>query len=394
MSEAVSEAVSAAAGRAVSDSLDFSFSDDQLALRALVDRILDDLVTPDRLREVERGDEWFDRQAWGALADAGLLAVGLREAAGGSGGDFLDLALVIESIGRHVAPVPVVASVLTGAWPIAAFGDDTQRRRWVEPALAGAVVLGAALQEPGNDDPAHPVTNADLGVGTSGGAWRVNGVKYCVPVAHLAERLLVPARTGVGVGVFLVDPRDPSVTLVRSVATNGEPLHEVSLRDTPGEALGDPAAGTTIARSIVAHATVAACLQQVGVSEQALHLTARHVTTREQFGQVLASFQAVSQRAADAYIDTEAIRLTAWQAIWRLSEGLPATAEVAVAKFWAAEGGQRVVHAAQHLHGGMGVDKDYPLHRYFLLAKKLELTLGGATPQLLKLGAILATEPV
>ena len=123
-------------------------------------------------------------------------------------------------------------------------------------------------------------------------------------------------------------------------------------------------------------------------------MTAEYTKTREQFDRPIATFQAVGQRAADAYIDTEAIRLTAWQAIWRLSEGLPATAEVAVAKFWAAEGGQRVVHAAQHLHGGMGVDRDYPLHRYFLWAKQLELTLGGATPQLLKLGAILAAEPV
>jgi 3-oxocholest-4-en-26-oyl-CoA dehydrogenase beta subunit len=102
----------------------------------------------------------------------------------------------------------------------------------------------------------------------------------------------------------------------------------------------------------------------------------------------------VSQRAADAYIDAQAVRLTAWQAAWRLDDGLPASGEVAVAKFWAAEGGQRVVHAAQHLPGGIGVDRDYPLHRYFLWAKHLELTLGGATAQLLRLGSLLASDAV
>jgi alkylation response protein AidB-like acyl-CoA dehydrogenase len=132
----------------------------------------------------------------------------------------------------------------------------------------------------------------------------------------------------------------------------------------------------------------------VGVCEEALRLTAEYTKTREQFGRVIASFQAVGQRAAEAYIDTEAIRLTAIQAAWRLASGLPAAEEVAVAKFWAADGGQRVVHAAQHLHGGMGVDRDYPLHRYFLWAKQLELTLGGATTQLRHLGALLASEPV
>jgi alkylation response protein AidB-like acyl-CoA dehydrogenase len=123
-------------------------------------------------------------------------------------------------------------------------------------------------------------------------------------------------------------------------------------------------------------------------------MTAEYAKTREQFDRPIASFQAVGQRAADAYIDAEAIRLTAWQAAWRVDAGLPATAEVAVAKFWAADGGQRVVHAAQHLHGGIGVDRDYPLHRYFLWAKHLELMLGGGTSQLRTLGGLLAAEPV
>ena len=124
----------------------------------------------------------------------------------------------------------------------------------------------------------------------------------------------------------------------------------------------------------------------VGVCEAALRITAEYTKTREQFERPIATFQAVGQRAADAYIDTEAVRLTALQAAWRITADLPADAEVAIAKFWAADGGQRVVHAAQHLHGGMGVDRDYPVHRYFLWAKHLELTLGGATQQLLALG--------
>ena len=128
--------------------------------------------------------------------------------------------------------------------------------------------------------------------------------------------------------------------------------------------------------------------------EEALAITARYVSEREQFGSKLGTFQAVAQRVADAYIDTEAIRLTALQAAWRLVEGLDAHDELMTAKFWAADGAQRVVHAAQHLHGGIGVDLDYPIHRYFRWAKVLELTLGGASPSLLRLGASLAAQPV
>jgi len=114
------------------------------------------------------------------------------------------------------------------------------------------------------------------------------------------------------------------------------------------------------------------------------------VKERKQFGRPLATFQAVGQRAADAYIDTLGVRLTAWQAVWRLAAGLPATDEVIIAKYWASEGGQRVVHAAQHLHGGIGMDRDYPLHRYFLLGKQIDLGLGGAAPQLAELGRRIA----
>jgi 3-oxocholest-4-en-26-oyl-CoA dehydrogenase beta subunit len=141
------------------------------------------------------------------------------------------------------------------------------------------------------------------------------------------------------------------------------------------------------------HAIAALCVAEAGVSAAALALTGEYAKTREQFGKPIATFQAVGQRAADAYVDVEAIRLTAWQAAWRLSAGLPATAELATAKFWAAEGGQRVVHAAAHLHGGVGVDRDYPLHRYFLLTEQIELTLGGARQSLARLGELLAADP-
>ena len=130
----------------------------------------------------------------------------------------------------------------------------------------------------------------------------------------------------------------------------------------------------------------------LGACEAALELTSEYIKTRKQFDQPIAMFQAVAHRAADAYIDTEAIRLTSWQAAWRISAGLDAAVQVAVAKFWCAAGAKRVVHAATHLHGGVGVDTEYPLHRYFLYARHLELALGGATPQLAKLGKLLAAQ--
>ena len=157
-------------------------------------------------------------------------------------------------------------------------------------------------------------------------------------------------------------------------------------------ALGDPAKGAPMLEWITERATTALACVALGVCEQALALTAEYTKNRKQFDQPIAMFQAVGQRLADAYVDVEAIRLTTWQAAWRLSAGMPAASQVAIAKFWAGAGGQRVVHTAQHLHGGVGVDRDYPLHRYFLYAKHLELALGGTTTQLRRLGRLIVAE--
>jgi len=372
--------------------MDFSFSEEQQDLQNLAKQILEGELTNERLKEIDASADHFDRDLWSKLADAGLLGVTVPEANGGLGYGFLEAALVLEQVGRTVAPVPYLATVVLGALPVAQFGSDAQRQRLLPGVAAGDTVLTAALVEFGAD-PLVPTTTARR----DGDAWVLDGQKDCVSAGMVADHVIVPASTADGgVVLAILDMAVPGVTRERQDTTNFDPEARLVLdgvRVTDADVLGTPAEGAANLAWIVERATAAQCAVAIGVCEEALRMTAEYTKTREQFDRPIATFQAVGQRAADAYIDTEAIRLTAWQAIWRLSEGLPATAEVAVAKFWAAEGGQRVVHAAQHLHGGMGVDKDYPLHRYFLLAKKLELTLGGATPQLLKLGAILAAQP-
>ncbi|MFM8303858.1 MAG: acyl-CoA dehydrogenase family protein [Actinomycetota bacterium] len=372
--------------------MDFAFDEPQQELQGLAKQILEGEVSIERLKEIDAGTEHFDRDLWSQLAAAGLLGVAVPEAHGGLGYGFLEAALVLEQVGRTVAPVPYLAAVVLGSLPIARFGTDAQQRAYLPRLAAGESLVTAALVEFGAD-PGAPRTTATR----SGDGWVLDGVKDCVPAGLVAERILVPASTDDGIVLALVDAAAPGVRIERQDTTNFDPEARVTLAGVAvadADVLGTPAEGKGILSWILERATAAQCAVAIGVCEEALRMTAEYTKTREQFDRVIATFQAVGQRAADAYIDTEAIRLTTWQAVWRLSEGLPASAEVAVAKFWAAEGGQRVVHAAQHLHGGMGVDKDYPLHRYFLLAKKLELTLGGATPQLLKLGSILAAEPV
>ncbi|HEY8218094.1 MAG TPA: acyl-CoA dehydrogenase family protein [Acidimicrobiia bacterium] len=371
--------------------MDFSFSEEQQDLQGLATQILLGELSHERLKEIEGGDENFDRELWSKLAEAGVLGIALPEAQGGGGYGFLEVALVLEQIGRTVAPIPYYA-IAIAALPIARFGTDGQKSALLPGVADGTTIVSAALTEAGTDS-LHPVTTA----APDGDGWVLDGVKDCVPSGPLADRVLVPARTAEGgIVVAIVDPTAPGVTRERQDTTNHHPEARLSLegvRVGPGDVLGSADDGAEILQWTVERATAALCAIAIGICEEAVRMTAEYTKTREQFDRPIATFQAVGQRAADAYIDTEGVRLTAWQAIWRLSEDLPASTEVAVAKFWAADGGQRVVHAAQHLHGGMGVDRDYPLHRYFLWAKWLELSLGGATRQLLTIGRHLAAEP-
>jgi alkylation response protein AidB-like acyl-CoA dehydrogenase len=220
-------------------------------------------------------------------------------------------------------------------------------------------------------------------------------MKDCVPAAHLASAILVPARTGErDVGVFIVDPAAKGVGIERQVATNREIQGRLTLdgvRVGADAVLGDPAQGAAIVGWLVDRALLGLCALELGVVERALRITAQYASERKQFDRAIGSFQAVQMRAADAWIDVESIRLTTWQAAWRVDEGLPATDEIRVAKFWASEAGHRITYAAQHLHGGIGVDVDYPVHRYYLWARQIGLHLGSGAEQLAELGARLAS---
>jgi acyl-CoA dehydrogenase len=373
--------------------MDWTFTEEQDEIAGLARQILEGELTEERVRAVEAGDDRFDPALWGKLAEADLLGIALPEHLGGGGYGILEQCRVLVECGRTVAPVPVLASIVMGAMPLAEFGSDAQRSAWVPRALDGSAILTAALAEPLNHDPAAPTTTAER----AEGGWRLSGTKTCVPAGTLAALVLVPATTPNGVAVFLVDPRAEGVTVVpQRVADKGREaqidLAGVVVADDA--VLGSVERGEEIVRWIERRATVGLCAYVLGVCERAVEITAEYTKQRHQFEVPIASFQAVGQRAADAWIDVLGIRMTLWQAAWRLSAGLPCDTEVGVAKFWAADGSHRVVHAAVHLHGGMGVDTDYPIHRYFLAAKHAEFTLGSATDQLLAVGGILAAEPV
>lgn len=358
--------------------MELDFSEEQRALAALAREIFAGRVTQDRLKEIEAGGERTDAALWAELARANLLGVGIPDEHGGSGGGLVEGCVLLEEAGRAVAPVPLWPSVIA-VLALARFGTAEQRARILPGAATGEAIVTAALPPDGGE----PQVEA----APAGDGWRLEGAVPLVPAAGIATQILVPAGTAEGTALFVVEAGARGVATTPQRVTGGETRDEVTLDDAAAERLGDGDAPAWLLEC----ALVGLCALQVGTCEAALRLTAEYVGGREQFERPLGSFQAVQMRLADAYIDVEAMRWTTWQAAWRLDAGVEASEEVAIAKFWAADGGARVAAATQHLHGGMGVDVDYPLHRSTIRAKQIELTLGSAAHQLARLGEMLAT---
>lgn len=358
--------------------MDFTFNDEQLAVAGLAERVFEGEATVERIKESERSSDRFDRELWRHLAAAGLLGISLPEEVGGSGLGTVELGLVLERQGMHVASLPLLWSTLA-AMTLAEFAPEALGATLLPTVVTGETVLTCGLEHAGDVD----ATLTDIG-------WSLEGARLCVPWAHVASRVLISATSNNRSVLVLVDPSAEGVTSELADATDRQLLTHLTFDGTPCELVAGSEQGERPIRWVMERGLTGLCALQCGVAQAALAATADYTSNRTQFGRPLSTFQSVSARAADAFIDIAAMQATLWQAAWRLDAGLDASVEVAIAKWWASEAGDRVVHATQHLHGGIGADIDYPVHRYYLWGKQIANTLGGASEQLARIGAAVA----
>jgi len=294
---------------------------------------------------------------WKELALAGLLDVSQL--------GVLDVAALLTEIGRHATPdsLQALATLMTGALPVARWGSADLQRELLPAIAAGELILTAALREPSDPAPVLPAT-------TVTGA-TVSGTKIGVPYAAEAHRILVPAPSG----VVLVDPSADGVNLTRTPSSSGQPEYTLRLDQAPVESVLGPAG---CVQDLYRLAVAGACALTDGAVAGALALTRDYVASREQFGRPLATFQAVSQQIADVYIASRTLHLATLSACWQLSEGRDQGADLDVAGYWCAEQAPRAVRTCHHLHGGLGMDVTYPLHRFSSLVADLVRFVGGA----------------
>jgi alkylation response protein AidB-like acyl-CoA dehydrogenase len=334
---------------------------------------------------LDRAADQTETQAWRAIVDGGLLGLGLPEHCGGDGLGLGEVAVVLAEVGRRVLPVPLLATLALGALPLARNGTRQQQDAFLPRVVKDGLVLTAALHEPSDPLPAHPHTIARR----DGDLLVVTGVKVSVPYAERADRVLVPVTVPQdGTGLLIVDPRAPGASLTVVPSAGNEPHYRLALTDVrvpAGDLVGGGCDGSVLT-DLYRVATVAAALTADGLLSGALALTAGHVAGRHQFGRPLATLQAVAQQIADVYVTSRTLHLAAWSACWRLAEGLDPGADPAVAGYWVAEQLRPALATCHHLHGGLGLDQSYPLHRFSAAAADLARFVGGPERELELLG--------
>lgn len=360
--------------------MDFTLDDDLVALQELAREIFTDHATTDRVRQVETSQSRVDDDLWAALAGAGLTGLVVPEDLGGAGLGVGAVAVLLEEQGRSVAPVPLWSAAVAAL----ALCDAGDAHAGLLAGIAdGSVRVTVALEEYAPADPNAPAAVAR----PSGDGWRITGVKAVVPSPSSAAHVLVSAATDEGPALFLVEGTAPGVRWELMPVTSHDLAGELTLQDAPAQLVG----GRDATLAAVRAARVLLSALQVGVAEGALALAASYLAEREQFGRPLGSFQAVQHQLADCWIDIDAMRVTLWQAIADAEAGSETVdASALVASWWRTQAGLDIVHRIQHVHGGIGVDVDYPVHRYFLWGKQLASTLGGPAATLAELGDVLA----
>ena len=360
--------------------MDFSFSQIQAAIGDLADQIFSGEVTDESVVAAETSGA-FDDSLWTQLASSGLLGAGVGEDHGGIGGGSIGMCQALVHFGRSIAPVPLDVT-LPAAACLAHWGGPADLTTAV---VSGTSRISVATELPNGSSWLAPAAQAQ----STGDRWTVTGWFPNIVGLSQAQHVLVPARTTSGPATFLVELASSSAITEPVATTSNRPTGHLTLDAIAVERIGDDTTNQWVWERLA----LASSAVMLGVADAAVKRAASYVSERHQFGRPLSSFQSTAHRVVDASIDVRAVDNTLWKAAWHTDfddDPVERAAALHVARWWAAEAGQRAAHAVQHVHGGTGADTSYPIHRYFLWAKQLELSLGAPSHHLEALGDLLA----
>ncbi len=362
--------------------MDFALSEDQEMLRKTARKFLEKHWPREKLREVEEEERGYSPELWRKMAELGWMGLIFPEEYGGSGGSFLDLMVLLEEFGRKLVSSPFLSTVVCCGLPILAVGSRRQKQDFLSKIAKGELVATLALTEPTGS---YCPSGIEVRAFPKGNDYVISGTKLFVSDAHVADCLLCVTRTRdgqrkeEGITLFLVDTKSPGVncTLLKTLASDRQCEVVFDSVKVPKEnMLGEHNQGWEIIEQVMEHGAIAYCAMMVGGAQKVLEMSVDYAKQRIQFGRPIGSFQAIQHKCANMLVDIDASRFITYEAGWKLSQGLPATKEVAMAKCWTGEAYRRVCAEGHQIHGGVGFITDHDMQRYFRQAKMMDIAFG------------------
>jgi alkylation response protein AidB-like acyl-CoA dehydrogenase len=362
--------------------MNLALTEEQEMLRKTARDFLTEKCPKKFIKQMEQSEEGYSKELWREMAELGWMGLAFPEKYGGGDMTFLDLAILLEEMGRACLPGPFFSSVVLAGLTILELGSEEQKREYLPKLIRGEKIFTLALNEPGYHD--YDASSIRIEATPHDSQYVINGTKVFVPDAHIADYLLCVAKTKPqdGISIFLVDAKNPKVncTVLKTIAR--DKLCEVVFDHVPvpkSSILGRPNQGWSAVQKVIERAAVGKCCEMVGNLQRVLDMTVDYAKERKQFDRPIGSFQIIQHYCADMATDIDGARFTTYQAAWMLSQGLPCTREAAIAKSWTSQASERVVALAHQIHGAIGVTIEHDLHYYTRRAKAAASAFGDAS---------------
>jgi len=364
--------------------MDLGLSQEQNMLRMSARNFFEKECPMTLVRGMEEDERGYSPELWLKMVELGWMGVVIPEEHGGIGGNFLDLMVLLEEMGRVLLPGPFFSTVVLGALPILAAGTTTQKEEFLPKIANGEMILTLALTE---ISARHDAAGIEVRAAAEGDDYIITGTKLFVQNAHVSDYLVCATRTRdgaspeEGITLFLVDSKNPGIsrTILETIAADKQCEVIFDNVRIPGEnILGELDKGWSVLEKITQQAAVATCALMLGGAYQVIKMTVAYAKERVQFGRPIGSFQAIQHKCADMATEIDGARYIAYQAAWKISECLPSAMEVSMAKAWVSEAYRRTCRQGHQIHGGIGFTEEHNMGLYFRRAKAMEVAFGDA----------------
>jgi len=363
--------------------MDFALNEEQEMLRKMSRDFLEKECPKTLVREMEEDEKGYSPELWKKMAELGWMGLVFPAEYGGEGMNFLDLSVLIEELGRALVPSPYMNTVVYCGYAVMAAGTGEQKKELLPKIAKGDLILTLALTEP---SASWEPSGVEVKATPEGDDFVISGTKLFVSDAHIADYLLCVTRTKEGAGedgitLFLVDAKSPGISLTPLITIASDKQFEVvfdKVKVPRKNMLGELDRGWDVIKDILPKGTLAQCALMVGGAQQVLEMTVNYAKERVQFGKPIGSFQAIQHKCADMATDVDGCRFITYQAAWKLSEGMPCSLDVSMAKAWVSDAYRRVCVEGHQIHGGIGFIKDHDMQLYYRRAKASELIFGDA----------------